>query len=134
MTDFWIDANVLLRFLTGEPPQLAERALRLIQRAEQGEITLRLSPIVVAEVVWVLSSFYKYSRRQITDVLLPLIASDGIALDEIQQVTAALNLMASANVDFVDAYLAEIARQTGGTVVSFDKDFRRLGIFWIEPD
>ena len=69
MTVFWVDANVLLRFLTGEPPQLAERALRLIQRAEQGEITLRLSPIVVAEVVWVLSSFYRYSRAQIAEVL-----------------------------------------------------------------
>ncbi len=30
MTDFWVDANVLPRFLTGEPPELAERALRLI--------------------------------------------------------------------------------------------------------
>lgn len=51
MTDFWVDANVLLCFPTGEPPELAERALRLIQRAEQGEINLKLSPIVVAEIV-----------------------------------------------------------------------------------
>ncbi len=134
MTVFWVDANVLLRFLTGEPPQLAARALRLMQRAEQGEITLRLSPIVVAEVVWVLSSFYRYSRAQIADILLPLIASDGIALDELQQVTAALNLMASANVDFIDAYLAEVARKTGEIIVSFDRDFKRLGISWIEPE
>jgi predicted nucleic acid-binding protein len=88
MTDFWVDANVLLRFLTGEPPELAERALRLIQRAEKGEVNLKLSPIVVAEIVWVLSSFYRYSRTQIAEVLLPLIASDGISCDEIQQVTA----------------------------------------------
>ncbi|MBW4477639.1 MAG: type II toxin-antitoxin system VapC family toxin [Tolypothrix brevis GSE-NOS-MK-07-07A] len=134
MTDFWVDANVLLRFLTGEPPELAERALRLIQRAEQGEINLKLSPIVVAEIVWVLSSFYRYSRTQIAEVLLPLIASDGISCDEIQQVTAALSLMASANVDFLDAYLAEIARYTGESVVSFDRDFRRLGINWVEPE
>jgi predicted nucleic acid-binding protein len=134
MTDFWVDANVLLRFLTGEPPELAERALRLIQRAEKGEINLKLSPIVVAEIVWVLSSFYRYSRTQIAEVLLPLIASDGISCDEIQQVTAALSLMASANVDFIDAYLAEIARYTGESVVSFDRDFRRLGINWVEPE
>jgi predicted nucleic acid-binding protein len=134
MTDFWVDANVLLRFLTGEPPELAERALRLIQRAEKGEINLKLSPIVVAEIVWVLSSFYRYSRTQIAEVLLPLIASDGISCDEIQQVTAALSLMASANVDFLDAYLAEIARYTGESVVSFDRDFRRLGINWVEPE
>jgi hypothetical protein len=51
MTDFWVDANVLLRFLTGEPPELAERALRLIQRAEQGEVRdLRVNNIPSSRV------------------------------------------------------------------------------------
>lgn len=31
--------------------------------------------------------------------------------------------MANANVDFIDAYLAEIARQKGQTIVYFDRDF-----------
>jgi hypothetical protein len=29
MTDLWVDANVLVRFLTGEPPDLAQRAILL---------------------------------------------------------------------------------------------------------
>ncbi|MEQ8468646.1 hypothetical protein [Coleofasciculus sp. E1-EBD-02] len=44
MTDLWVDANVLLRLLTGEPPDFAQRSLRLAERAERGEVTLRLSP------------------------------------------------------------------------------------------
>ncbi|MEH2364687.1 PIN domain-containing protein [Nostoc sp.] len=116
MTNLWVDANILLRFLTGEPPDLAQRAFRLIQKAESGEVTLRLSPIVVAEVVWVLSSFYKYSRVQIAEVLLPLVVAEGILLDDLEQVTVALERMANANVDFIDAYLAEIARQKGETI------------------
>jgi predicted nucleic acid-binding protein len=134
MTNLWVDANILLRFLTGEPPDLAQRALGLIQKAESGEITLRLSPIVVAEVVWVLSSFYKYSRMQIAEVLLPLVAAEGILLDDLEQVTAALERMANANVDFIDAYLAEIARQKGEKIVSFDRDFKRLDIDWVQPE
>ena len=134
MTDLWVDANILLRFLTGEPPALAQRALRLIQRAEQGEITLQVAVMVVAEVVWVLSSFYKYPRSRITDQLSQFLITDGIVLAESEQVLAALSRMASANVDFVDAYLAEIARRENGTVVSFDRDFRRLEIPWIEPE
>ena len=51
MNDFWIDANLILRFLTREPQDLAERTLRFIQRAEQGEITLQVTPLVIAEVV-----------------------------------------------------------------------------------
>lgn len=133
MTNLWLDANILLRFLTREPPDLAQRAFRLIQKAESGEVTLRLSPIVVAEVVWVLSSFYKYSRVQIAEVLLPLVVAEGILLDDLEQVTAALERMANANVDFIDAYLAEIARQKGETIVSFDRDFKRLEIDCVQP-
>jgi predicted nucleic acid-binding protein len=134
MTDLWVDANVLLRFLTGEPPDLAQRALRLIQQAERGEVTLKLSPIVVAEVIWVLGSFYRYPRNQIAEVLLPLVTAEGVILEESEQVVAALDRMATANVDFIDAYLAEVARREGGSVVSFDRDFRRLDIPWVEPE
>jgi len=31
---WWVDANVLLRFLTGDPPELALRASGLLERAE----------------------------------------------------------------------------------------------------
>jgi predicted nucleic acid-binding protein len=134
MTELWVDANVLLRFVTGEPNDLFQRALRLIERAEQGEVTLRLSPLVVAETVWVLGSFYRYSRTQITEVLIPLVTAQGIDLQEADLVVAALESMATANVDFLDAFLAETVRREGGAVASFDRDFRRLGVDWVEPE
>ncbi|MEY3327590.1 MAG: hypothetical protein RLZZ115_471, partial [Cyanobacteriota bacterium] len=45
-----------------------------------------------------------------------------------------LDSMATANVDFVDAYLAEVARKENESVASFDRDFKRLDIRYIEPD
>lgn len=134
MRYLWVDANVLLRLLTGDPPDLAEKALRLAQQAERGELTLKISPIVVAEIVWVLSSFYRYPRSQIAEVLIPLITAEGVILEEGEQVIAALQRMVSANVDFIDAFLAEVARREGEGVISFDRDFRRLEIPWVEPE
>lgn len=132
MSDLWVDANVLLRLITGDPPELAQRALRLVERAELGEVTLRLSPLVVVEMVWVLGSFYRYSRTEIAEVLLPLVTAKGVGLED-AQVVAALDRMATANVDFIDAFLAETARRQGGAVASFDRDFSRLGVDWVEP-
>ncbi|MBN3870004.1 PIN domain-containing protein [Nostoc sp. JL33] len=63
---------------------------------------------------------------QIAEVLLPLVVAEGILLDDLEQVTAALKRMANANVDFIDAYLAETPHQKGETIVSFDRDFKRL--------
>ncbi|CAC5342889.1 MULTISPECIES: PIN domain-containing protein [Planktothrix] len=134
MSNYWVDANILLRFITNDPLNLAERSARFLQKAEQGEITLKVSSIVVAEVVWVLISFYGYSRQQVADVLIGLLTSEGIILESSEQVIAALDSMATANVDFVDAYLAEVARKENESVASFDRDFKRLDIRYIEPD
>lgn len=134
MTNLWVDANVLLRLITNDPLDLAERSTQLVQRAEQGDITLKVSPLVVAEIVWVLNSFYKYSRTQIAEVLIPLLTSEGLLLENSELVIAALEQIATVNVDFADAYLAETARQQGESVVSFDRDFRRLNISWVEPE
>ena len=133
MSDFWVDANLILRFLTKEPTHLAERAFHFFERAERGDITLHIAPLVVAEVVWVLGSFYEYSRAEICEELVPFLSSQGLFVQERSLVISTLEIMASANVDFVDAYLAEVARQTGYTVASFDQDFRRLDIPWHEP-
>ena len=134
MSDLWVDANVLLRLITGDPPEMAQRALRLVEQAELGEVTIKLSPLVVAEMVWVLGSFYRYPRTQIAEVLLPLVSARGVSLEEAEQVMAALDRMATANIDFIDAFLAETARCRGGTVASFGRDFSRLGVNWVEPN
>ncbi|MBO1348798.1 MAG: PIN domain-containing protein [Hormoscilla sp. GUM202] len=134
MNDMWLDANVSIRLITTEPPELFQRSLRLVERADRGEVTLRLLPMVVAEVIWVLRSFYQYPRTQIAELLLPLVTRQGVVLEEADIVIAALDRMAIANLDFLDAFLAETARRRGGYVVSFDRDFRRLEVDWVEPE
>jgi predicted nucleic acid-binding protein len=130
----WLDANVLLRFLTGSPPDLAERAAGLLQTAQRGEISLRVHSVVVAETVWVLESFYGYSREEISGVLVPLLEQPGLRVEGVRTVVRALEAMAENNVDFVDALLAETARSRGESIASFGKDFRKLGVEWREPD
>lgn len=130
-----VDANVLLRFLTGEPESLAQRAARLIRRAEAGEVLLVLSPLVVAEMVWVLKSFYRRSAGEIAEVLIPLFASDGLEVKDREILVGALELARDKNVDFVDAVLALESVRDQETVCSFDEtDFRRLPATWMSPD
>jgi predicted nucleic acid-binding protein len=131
---YWMDANVLLRFLTDEPPELAARAAKLLEGAQRGELSLKVHSAVVAETVWVLQSFYEYSKQEISGVLVPLLIDHGLKVEGMRTVTAALESMAEKNVDFVDALLAQTARSRGEGVASFDADFRRLAVGWHEPD
>lgn len=133
MIFLWVDANVVLRFITGEPPEMAAQALELMTRAENGEVCLRLPHLVVAEAVWVLSSFYQFTKREIADTLISFIDADGIQIDNSDLVIQALQDMAKKNVDFVDAYLAALARQKKESVCSFDHDFERLNVSLVKP-
>jgi len=57
-----IDANVILRYLTNEPAEQAERSARLFGAVARGEREVLLEDVVLAEVVWTLASFYRMPR------------------------------------------------------------------------
>ncbi len=133
VSSWWLDANVLLRFLTGAPPDLAERAAGLLEEAQRGEVSLRVHPVIVAETVWVLESFYGYSKAEISDVLIPLLEQPALRVEGARNVVGALEAMAEGNVDFAEALLAVTARSRGEGVASFDRDFRKLDVEWREP-
>ncbi len=124
----WVDANVVLRLLTGKPQAQARARAALMARADAGEVRLRLCPLVVAEVVRVLTSAYDVPLTEVAGVLSGFLASGGLVVEEGMQLTAALAEMAERRVDFVDAYLAVKARLSGDPVATFDNDFDRLGV------
>jgi len=128
MTAAWLDTNVIVRFLTNDPAPLAQRAHRLLARAEAGDITLRLTPIIVAEIVWVLRTIYRREPAEIAAGLSALLKADGIAAEQRDTLLEALDLMVGEKVAFPDAYVAVSARQADEPVCTFDAGFKRLGV------
>jgi predicted nucleic acid-binding protein len=128
VTTAWLDTNVVVRFLTKEPVALARRAERVLAKAQSGELTLRLTPIVVAEIVWVLRTVYGREPAEIATALSALLMADGILADQHDTLLEALSLMQSQRVAFPDAFIAVAARQTSEAVCTFDTGFKRLGV------
>jgi predicted nucleic acid-binding protein len=123
----FVDANVILRFLTGDPPEMAARATALFKAVERGEVTLLLDDIVLAEVVWVLHSYYGHPPTEISRALRDLIAHDGVEAKDKAAVIEALRLFADKNVDFADALTAvHMAGEGVAEIFSFDVHFDRL--------
>jgi len=131
---FWIDANVIVRFLTKDPPDMAKQAAKLMERAEKGELILIVAPLVLAEVVWVLKSFYRHPLVEICKVLLLFISAPGIETLDRDLIIHAIELTRDQNVDFADAYLALLAARQNEQVCTFDQtDFQRLPVKWVLP-
>ena len=65
MTAF-VDTNILVRHLTGDPPDQAARATAFLQ----SEAELLLSDLIAAETVYVLESYYEAPRGPVAEAYL----------------------------------------------------------------
>lgn len=72
MTAF-VDTNVLIRHLTGDPPAQARRATRFLEETDE----LLLADVMLAGVGYVLESFYELGRAQVADTLRAILAYPG---------------------------------------------------------
>jgi predicted nucleic-acid-binding protein len=114
---------------------MAEAALRIFEDAKKGKIFLLVTSITVAEVVWVLESFYGYARNQITETISQFLLCDGLEVQELDLLLNALTLYHEKNLDFADGLLASMALLKGpGTIYSFDHHLNRVsGVTVLEP-
>lgn len=122
-----IDTNVLVRLLTAQPPEQTERVRTLFKQVDAGEIEPQIPSMVVAEVVYVLQSFYKFDRKDISHLLKSFLGSPGLILENERAIQRALELYRDHNIDFVDAFIAALAEATDSEVISFDADFDKIG-------
>ncbi len=122
-----LDANILLRYLLDDVPELTDRCEALLLRVQRGEETVWLPDIALADVIWTLRSFYKRSKAEIRDVLLPILTLRGIRLRDRAVILHALALFAEKNIDFSDALIAAEMPARGYTeIYSYDRDFDKM--------
>ena len=123
MTAF-LDANVLIRHLTGDPPAQARLATRYLEQAGQ----LLLPDLILAEVAYVLASYYEAPRLQVAEALRSILAFRAIRVVDSPLLQRAVELYEVQGLDFADAYLVASAERTGvGVVASFDRGIDRVG-------
>jgi predicted nucleic acid-binding protein len=118
-----VDTNVLIRHLTGDPPELARRATRLLKSGRP----LILTDLVVAECVYVLSSFYEIDDATIAVLMQSAFAVPSIEVPGERVLLRALELFESMSLHFAEAYLVANAESNGaGAVASFDQAIDRV--------
>ncbi len=127
MKTYNVDANLILRFLTGKPENHAKLAAEFFQQGENGKFEVHISPIIVAEVVFVLTGkIYGCSREHVADQLTQFLSNPAFKVMEYEILVKALELFKTYNIDFADTYLAAKALISGASVASFDKDFTKI--------
>lgn len=124
----FLDTSIVVRYLTGDPPELAEKAAKIID----GEELLQVTDGVLAETAYVLTSVYGISRSVVVDHLIAFLQKANIspfALDKGVVLQSLLLCRPSGRVSFADAMLWAAARSSETRVVySLDERFPEDGL------
>lgn len=119
----FVDTNVLVRHLTGDPPDMAERATAYLTAAPE----LLLTDLIVAEMVYVLESFYEVPRGQVAESVRSLLAFRSVVCVDPALLLRAIEVYETDRIDFAEAYLVACAESTGVCrVASFDRSIDRV--------
>lgn len=131
----FLDTNILLRYLTRDDEEKAERTYELLKRVERGEESVEASPLVAFEFVFMRHRRYRMPRHPVRDLLRPILVLAHLRLDGKPVFLRALDLFVQYNVDFTNAFnvAAMEARGVSG-IHGWDEDFDRFpGVRRLEP-
>lgn len=120
----FLDTNVIVRHLTGDPPEMARKATAFLAAADE----LLLADLIVAETVYVLESFYEVPRERVAGLVRAVLAFPPVRVIDNGLLLRAVEIYEINRLDFAEAYLVAAAEVSGvGVVASFDKSVSRAG-------
>jgi len=124
-----LDTNVLVSYITQDDPSQSAAATKLIESRLTAENPGFVSLITLIETVWVLSSCYQQSRRELTAILHQLISTRQLLVERPDIAHQAIQRYKSGSGDFSDAVICIINAEYGcDKTLTFDKKARTVGM------
>ena len=124
----FVDTNVFLRFFVRDVESLYVKAKELFEKTEKGELKLETTDIVIAEIVWVLESYYGFSKSEIKEVVETILETKNLKVANHLRVKEAVVLYSTGKMDFIDACnIAYMKSKDFKKVATFDvKHFKNI--------
>ncbi|MBU1110939.1 PIN domain-containing protein [Patescibacteria group bacterium] len=120
-----LDTNLLIRFFTQDNPAQADAVEKLLRKAAKDE--LLLPDIIIAEIVWVLLSFYELEKEEVIEKLEGLFSLENVKMNR-NTLKRTIDLYRRYNISFTDAYLAAytLEEEKSDQIYSFDRGLDKV--------
>ena len=131
----FIDANIFIGYFVSDDLAKSKKVEELFQKIVTGETECFTSPMVIAEIVWVLDKFYNMDRQSICDNIGFIVNTPNLKVKEKNIILEAANTYRNSNIDFIDAYNYSFILANGAnSIFSYDSHFDKLeSVERIEP-
>ncbi|OGM11244.1 hypothetical protein A2V80_03380 [Candidatus Woesebacteria bacterium RBG_16_39_8b] len=124
----FVDANIILRYLLDDPE--ADSVERIFKKQKE----IIVADIVIAEVIWTFTTFYKWRKDRFIPKIKSFLSPDFIKADK-KILNVALDIFEKYKIDYIDAYLISLMeKKKVQSIYSFDRDFDKVqSVRRIEP-
>ncbi len=120
----FIDTNIFLRYLTKDDPSKYDKCRKIFKKAIEGKTALVTSGMVIAELVWTLSSYYRVPKADVIEKISIIVSTGSLYIPDKDIIADALVLYSMKNIDYIDAYNAVFMKYHDlSEIYSYDEDF-----------
>lgn len=130
LNNYWLDANVILRYLTKDNKILSPKSKIIIDNIANYKCFAYVNTLVLHEVIYILENVYDVNRKDISESIYNFISISHINIVDIhkQYLKLALEDYSKTKIDFPDCVYKQICKENKYRLLSFDKDFEKLGV------
>ncbi|MCK4781593.1 PIN domain-containing protein [Candidatus Parcubacteria bacterium] len=133
--EYFIDTNIFLRILAKEDEKSFRECYSFLKLVEIKQIKAVTSPLVLAEIDWVLENFYKYKKAEAVKALKSISKLRGLKIISDVNIFLAVEIYKNHSIKFIDALIASNSKiiKKEIMIVSYDKDFDKIKVIRKEP-
>ena len=129
---YFVDTNIFLRVIIKEDEKTFKECFQALEKIKSGKINAFTSSLVLVEVNWVLSKFYKFSKDKTCLALKSILNLKGLKIIDKHNPFLAISIYEKSNVKFIDALIASNfltdRDKLNIIILSYDKDFDKIGV------
>lgn len=132
---YFIDTNIFLRVLIGDDQNKLKECVKLLKLVKVNKIDAYTSTIVLIEIAWTLTSFYRFSKDKVIQAVKSIINLRGLKIIDNHNIPLSLELYQKYPVKYIDTLICsnkEIVSKEA-VIISYDKDFDKMKVQRLEP-
>jgi len=131
---YFVDTNIFISLLIKRSGSF-EECRDFFEKIKINKIKAVTGNVVLAELVWTLKSFYGISKKDVVKRLEGILQLRDLKIIDRYDLTKTVELFDRKPIKYIDAMIASIKsiQDRKWIVVSYDKDFDKLGVKRVEP-
>lgn len=119
-----LDSNIIIRFLTRDHKEKAEKCKKLLEKAIAGKVKLLVTDLAIAEIIWVLEKYYKCANANIRSKIEAILNTPNLMFQNKEVISESIVLYDMLHIDYIDVYHAVLMRKSKiNEIYSYDKHF-----------